>query len=338
MKSAYKGIGVIGLATGATVLAISLIGCSKPEDDKTASVVTESSAVKEASGKLDHVNTEGSSGATSSSEAKTGMAAVSKSDAIVPPPPGLFRDVPNVTLQTQPQAPAFPEAPTAPENATTPVKPADPVQPAAPVVIKAPNTPEAPKKASMESNVQVAAPQSPKMKVQPAVAPVKAKASEPAKHAVEMAAPSPSVPAAPLGAKPLKSMTVEPHKMEAPVAPVMNKPKMEKPVVNAGTGNQGGQHSMSMPTTSMNMPNMRMPSPNMQMPNMRMPTPNMNMGNGQMVPNMGSAPRMYFVPMPMYQYGQPYAPYGYMGGAPTMQQQSGQPQKSHQPQQPQTKE
>ncbi len=344
MKPVYKGITTVALATGATMLAITLLSCSKSEDEgkaDTSSALSAGSPSGSVQSDVSDIAPEEKQQDVSEAHAVVPEQEASSTTAIMPPPPGLFQTHSGgIRDQQQAAAPAAPEAPRSPQTpaplsdepgqpkavvveSTSPVAPESAAAPVAPQEVKSPAAPQA-----LTSEVKPAGKakpaQAPAVTIPPPPMPkiedFRAHSAQAGEEPAVMTAPdSPGAPA---------RVQAKVKVPEAPRLEVHNMPGNDKqpqvaPDVSASAG-RGGAVSMPEKTS------MQMPAPAM---NMRMPSPGMNMGepamNQGMNPGAMYAPRVYFVPMPMYPYGQPYMPsYGYpvpngAQQAPSIPQQSG---------------
>lgn len=335
MKPIYKGIGTIALATGATVLAISLLGSKQvdnnqkreasPASEVNEAVVQENTnvAVQQLAAvvKTEQAVVTANTGTGAANTLESAPAA-SEKPVQAPPPPGLFREAASSAAVADEglKAPVAPAPLGKPQELATGV----PVEPQ-PVVAQDMQVPAAPE-LNIQMEAQPEAPVPPQMnEVTIPEAPIPAEATVPVKPAsTEISITPPPMPD--LGDLKGEATPAEPAQVtqapeapaaptiEAPSAPVLETPALTKPAepdareagVRVYQNRPYGKRPGPGPST-MRMPPMRMP--------MQMGSPEMNqmMGGNTMMPVQGYMPGVYYVPVPVYPYGQPYMPmpYGY---------------------------
>ncbi len=345
MKPVYNGVTIVLLATGITLLSLmSLGGCSKSEDDKaqqegsaaTSSTEAEQQArpaakvIKNDGGENSNEVLTGKTSDTSQTMTEAGLPATAP-----PPPPGLFQSTDKSVQARQAEQPAAPVMPISPQ---TPAPLSPPEQPtitnhesAAPVAPENTQAPQAPKKASAPAALPVSVEAAGKTK--PAQAARKAlnippppmpkiedfKAHEVQQESAPVAVNAPQQPIAPSPAN------VGMPPIQTPEAPELDVPEVVKPASQQGNAANGAPQN-AVPTAQ---PGGTAGTAPMGSSSMRLPSPSMNMGEPAMNQNMNPGamyvPKVYFVPVPMYQYAQPYMPYGYSAGPVYGNQQSQQP-------------
>lgn len=343
MKPMYKGVGLIALATGATVLAISLLGSKEANDSQelessTASAETASS-VETASGKVELAAAPAGDAITNMAQEAQAVVQAEPSvaqkqvEAAAPtmeapatevqeptssataevqaPPPGLYRDGAEVSADSM-SAPAAPAAPTGPAelNAEPPAKPEN-IQ----ADLKAP---EAPKGLFTGAVSMPAAPESPKAEVAPAAKAQPAMAATPTVDAGVTIAPPPPMPdlgnlAVEAPAEVISETKMEVAKeVQAPaqlVKPEMNIPPA--PVMDMPQGMEMPSAPDAVaeginPAKQVSESQVGAQPEAMPMPTAQMPAPaqRKELNMGNPAMQPGyNMPRVYYVPVPVYSYG-----------------------------------